>query len=58
VGDQQQTQIAAAYEVAQQRLTDLKSQRTDLDAAIAELEEQMTWGERMLASMKNRKAAE
>lgn len=58
VGDEQQTQIAAAYEVAQQRLTDLKAQRTDLDSAIAELEEQMTWGERMLSSMKNRKAAE
>ena len=58
-GDQQYTQIAAAYEVARERLADMERQRAELDTAIAELREQMTWGERMLASLKdNRDAAE
>jgi len=58
-GDQQHSQIAAAYEVARERLADMERQRAELDAAIADLREQMTWGERMLASLKdNRDAAE
>jgi DNA-binding transcriptional MerR regulator len=58
-GDQQHSQIAAAYEVAGERLADMERQRTELDAAIAELREQMTWGARMLASLEeNRDAAE
>jgi len=58
-GDQQHSQIAAACEVARERLADMERQRADLDTAIAELREQMTWGERMLASLKdNRDAAE
>jgi DNA-binding transcriptional MerR regulator len=58
-GDQQHTQIAAAYQVARERLADMERQRDELDAAIAELREQMTWGERMLASLEdNRDAAE
>ena len=37
----------------------MERQRAELDTAIAELREQMTWGERMLASLKdNRDAAE
>jgi len=58
-GDQQYGQIAAAYAVARERLADMERQRADLDAAIADLREQMTWGERMLASLwDNRDAAE
>jgi len=58
-GDQQHSQIAAAYEVARDRLADMERPRAELDAAIADLREQMTWGERMLASLKdNRDAAE
>lgn len=58
-GDQQHSQIAAAYQVARERLADMERQRDELDAAIAELREQMTWGERMLASLEdNRDAAE
>jgi len=58
-GDQQHAQIAAACEVARERLADMERQRAELDTAIAELREQMTWGERMLASLKeNRDAAE
>jgi len=57
--DQQHTQIARAYEVAKARLAEMETQRDELEAAISELREQMTWGERMLASLKdNRDAAE
>ncbi|CUH80890.1 MerR family transcriptional regulator [Tropicibacter naphthalenivorans] len=58
VGDQQRTQLARAYEIAQDRLADMKSQRAELDAAIGELEDQMKWGEKMLASMDQKSAAE
>ena len=58
VGDQQQTQLAAAYEVAQRRLAELIGQRDDLNAAIDELQEQMTWGEQMLAPREKKRAAE
>ena len=58
-GDRQHTQIARAHEVAQARLAEMETQRDALEAAISELREQMTWGERMLASLKeNRDAAE
>ncbi|MFO7758062.1 MAG: MerR family DNA-binding transcriptional regulator [Roseovarius sp.] len=58
-GDRQHTQIARAYEVAQARLAEMEAQRDELEAAISELREQMTWGERMLASLRqNRNAAE
>jgi DNA-binding transcriptional MerR regulator len=56
-GDQQYTQITAAYEVAQARLAAMETERAELDAAIAELREQMTWGARMLASLKDTKKA-
>lgn len=58
-GDQQYTQIAAAYEVARKRLAAMEADRAALDTAIAELREQMMWGERMLASARDpQKAAE
>ena len=59
MGDQQQTQLARTFEVAQERLTELVKQRDDLNEAIGELTEQLKWGEKMLASMRNpRNAAE
>lgn len=59
MGDQQQTQIAKTYEIAQQRLSDMEAQRDELTQAIDELREQMRWGEKMLASMdQSKKAAE
>ncbi|WP_439522199.1 MerR family transcriptional regulator [Marivita sp.] len=59
MGDQQQTQIARTYEIAQQRLSDMEAQRDELNQAIDELKEQMRWGEKMLASMdQNKRAAE
>ncbi|KJS40742.1 MAG: MerR family transcriptional regulator [Roseovarius sp. BRH_c41] len=58
-GDQQHSQIACAYAVARTRLAEMEKQRDELEAAISELREQMTWGERMLASIKtSQKAAE
>ena len=58
-GDQQHTQLVKTYEIAQQRLSDMIARRDDLNTAIAELEEQMRWGEEMLASMtQTQRAAE
>ncbi|MGH1453528.1 MAG: MerR family transcriptional regulator [Paracoccaceae bacterium] len=58
-GDQQRTQLERSYELAQMRLGDLIGQRDELNGAINDLEEQMRWGEKMLASIKEpKKAAE
>ncbi|WP_292290600.1 MerR family DNA-binding transcriptional regulator [Marivita sp.] len=57
MGDQQHTQLARTYEIAQQRLADMESQRDELNQAIDELKEQMRWGEKMLASMEQNKRA-
>ena len=59
MGDQQQTQLQRTYQVAQERLADLISRRDELNEAIADLEEQISWGEKKLASMKsNEQSAE
>ena len=51
LGDRQQTQIARAYEVARERLSDMESQRDALNDAISDLKAQLAWGEKLLASM-------
>lgn len=56
-GDQQQTQITAAYDVAKRRLTDMERQRDELNAAIADLRDQMSWGRKMIASFSGRRDA-
>lgn len=59
IGDQQQTQLRETYAVAQSRLADMERQRAELDANIADLKEQLKWGEKMIASMSaTKKAAE
>ena len=59
MGDQQQTQLARTFEIAQKRLADMVAQRDELNDAIEELTEQLKWGEDMLASMRrSRDAAE
>ncbi|MEC3862482.1 MerR family DNA-binding transcriptional regulator [Mesobacterium sp. TK19101] len=59
MGDQQQTQLQKTYEIARDRLSDMERQRDELNEAIAELKEQMSWGEKMLASLgTTKKAAE
>ena len=57
MGDQQQTQLAKTYEIAQARLDDMVRQRDELNIAIDELRDQMKWGEKMLASMQQQKRA-
>ncbi|MEL6434970.1 MAG: MerR family DNA-binding transcriptional regulator [Pseudomonadota bacterium] len=51
-GDQHHEQLTQTYELAQQRLSDLERQRDDLNDAIAELRDQMKWGEKMIASIR------
>lgn len=58
IGDQQYTQIRETYQVAQERMEAMKTQRRELDEAIAELQHQLTWAEQMLASGQTAKAAE
>jgi len=59
MGDQQQTQLARTFEIAQDRLRDMECQRDELNQAIDDLREQMKWGEKMIASATlARKAAE
>ncbi len=59
MGDQQQTQIARTYEIAQERLKDMEAQRDELTEAIDDLREQLKWGEKMISSInQNRNAAE
>lgn len=58
IDDQQNTQLQRTYELAKDRLRDMEDQRAILDEAIADLKEQLRWGEKMLASMTEKKAAE
>lgn len=51
IGDQQNTQFARTYDIARQRLADMESQRDELTEAIADLKEQLKWGEKVIASM-------
>lgn len=57
MGDQQQTQLKRSVEVARERLADLIAQRDEMNGAIADLTEQLKWGEEMVASMRNRREA-
>ena len=58
VGDQQQTQMVQTYEIARARLADMEAQRDELNEAIDDLKSQLKWGEKMLASMNQSRAAE
>ena len=58
VGDQQNTQLTRTVEVARKRLVEMERQRDELNASIAELTEQLTWGEQMIAAAGTKKAAE
>jgi DNA-binding transcriptional MerR regulator len=58
-GDQQHTQMQRTLDLAAQRLKDMQTQRAELDDAIADLNDQMTWVANMLGAMKStNKAAE
>ncbi|MCE8508521.1 MerR family DNA-binding transcriptional regulator [Ruegeria pomeroyi] len=57
VGDQQHMQLNRTYEIAHERLADMEAQRDELTQAIDDLREQLRWGEKVLASMKDTKKA-
>lgn len=48
----QKLQLSKSYELARERLSQMEHQRLELDATIAELKEQMAWGEEALATMR------
>lgn len=58
IGDQQTTQLTQTYELALERLTAMKDQRDELSSAIEDLEEQLRWGETVLADRGVKLAAE
>lgn len=51
LGDQQQTQLSKTYEMGLERLAEMKRQRDELTQTIDELEEQLAWGEKVIASL-------
>ncbi len=48
----QEAQLTRSYEIAQQRLALMERQRADLDEAIAELKDQLAWGQDALAALR------
>ena len=59
VRDPQQTQLKQTYAIAQKHLQELKNKRDEMGQVIADLEEQIKWGERVLrASGSEQNAAE
>ncbi|MCP5036246.1 MAG: MerR family DNA-binding transcriptional regulator [Rhodobacteraceae bacterium] len=58
MGDQQQTQLRATFDIGQRHLQTLKSQHEELAEAIDDLSEQLEWGARILASFEAKDAAE
>ena len=51
MGDQQQTQLLRTYELATDKLTDLKNQRDEIEETIKELQQQIHWGKELISSM-------
>lgn len=49
LGDGQQTQLARTLDVARGRLAEMERQQLELGEAIAELKDQISWGEEKLA---------
>ncbi len=56
-GDQQEAQLARTYELARERLADLKARRSELDGAIVDLEEQLDFVSSNLAELRKTSAA-
>ena len=51
MGDQQQTQLLRTYELATDKLTDLKNQRDEIEETNKELQQQIQWGKELISSM-------
>lgn len=49
VDDRQAVQLTRTLAIARERLRDMEDKRAELDEAIADLREQIAWGERMVA---------
>ena len=58
LGDQQQTQFRRTYDLGIKHLKEMERQRDELVETITELREQLKWGENIIASFDNGKAAE
>lgn len=59
MGDQQLTQLSRTVEVGNERLRAMEQQRDELTEAIDDLKDQLKWGEKVIASLKQtNKAAE
>jgi len=56
-GDQQRTQLTRTHDLATEHLARMEQQRIDLDAAIAELRDQLGWVERRLDELSKARAA-
>lgn len=54
--DHQATQLRETYVLAEKHLSDMQAQRAELDEAIAELQDQMTWGAERLAKLDTKQA--
>jgi DNA-binding transcriptional MerR regulator len=50
--DGKQAQLARSYEIGRERLADLERQRAELDAAIADLKGQLSWGQDALSALR------
>jgi len=59
IGDQQHTQLSRTVSIARERLLDMERRQQELGDAIADLRDQLQWGESMVTGASSpRKAAE
>ena len=56
--DSELRQLRKTYDIACQRLADMERQRNDLDEAIADLKQELAWGDAVLRNADSPKAAE
>jgi DNA-binding transcriptional MerR regulator len=57
MGDQQRSQLEKTLELARERLAEMERQRDELTQTIAELGEQIAWGDGELERMRGKPAA-
>jgi len=58
IGDGQHTQLTRTYDLAVERLQQMRRQQAELEEAITDLEQQLQWGAKFLASLKPEAANE
>ncbi len=56
--DSELKQLRKTYDIARERLSDMEQQRAELDEAIADLKQELAWGENVLRNADRPKAAE